>query len=446
MKVTAPHIKIFKHSFVFALLFLISLHSILSQNKTEKYTNEFNIPSASYIELDAIYTDIIFTSWNKDKVAVKAYLQSSELTEEQTQIELSLWDFQVNQLDSLVAISSMASPKLKKVAAQYNFSGDISENDVSQMVRSVLAPMLQNVKNNPIPESLQQHLKDLNFDFNAYNQLGETYMKIWENRFAQNLDADTTSELKKWSQDATSNLIQVSKVRNDQGAVTVSQEKRQNPSYQVSFIQTITIPQTVKVNKVLEVFVPLNSKLKFKTRYGSINVMNELNNIKAIVQYSPFQAEKISGKNTSLAISFAPVLINSWDSGKLALEYVKKSKINKIENIRLLSNSSKTQINGINGSARIESTFGVIDVLNLGANFTNLSLLSNNSDLAFTIPKSAFNFAYNGNRSRIQIPEDRLSLKLIENMGNQMLHGYSLSRNTDKEIQMSVTNTSVLLR
>ena len=139
-------------------------------------------------------------------------------------------------------------------------------------------------------------------------------------------------------------------------------------------------------------------------------------------------------------------MINSWDSGKLALEYVKKSKINKIENIRLLSNSSKTQINAINGSAKIESTFGVIDVLNLGANFTNLSLLSNNSDLAFTIPKSAFNFAYNGNRSRIQIPEDRLSLKLIESMGNQMLHGYSLSRNTDKEIQMSVTNTSVLLR
>lgn len=88
----------------------------------------------------------------------------------------------------------------------------------------------------------------------------------------------------------------------------------------------------------------------------------------------------------------------------------------------------------------------MIDVLKLGSNFSNLSLLSNNSDLAFTIPNSAFNFAYNGNRSRIQIPEDRLSLKVIESLGNQMLHGYSVSRNTDNEIQMSVTNTNVLLR
>ena len=446
MNLIAPHIKIFKHSFVFGLLFLASLHSILSQNKTEKYANEFKIPSASYIELNAIYTDIIFTSWNKDRVAVKAYLQSPELTKEQTLEQLSSWDLKVNQLDSLVAITSMANPKLKQVSTQYNFSGDVSEQNVSEMVRSVLAPMLQNVNENPMPESLKAHLKDLHFDFNAYNQLGETYMKIWENRFAQSLDEETTAELKKWSQAATSNLIQVSKVRNNQEVVTVSQQRPKTANYQVSFIQTVTVPNSVKVNKVLEVFVPLNSKLKFKTRYGSIHVMNELNNIKATVQYSPFQAEKISGKNTSLAISFSPVLINSWDSGKLALEYVKKSKINQVNNIRLLSNSSKTQINAIMGSAKIESMFGVIDVLKLGTNFSNLSLLSNNSDLAFTIPKSAFNFAYNGNRSRIQIPEDRLSLKVIESLGNQMLHGYSVSRNTDKEIQMSVTNTSVLLR
>lgn len=446
MNLTAPHIKIFKHSFVFGLLFLVSLHSVLSQNKTKKYTREFKIPSASYIELDAIYTDIIFTSWKKNSVAIKAYLQSPQLTKEQEQEQLNTWDFSVNQTDSLVAISSKATPKLKKLATQYNFSGDVTGPDVSEMVCTVLAPMLQNVKNHPMPESLKAHLKDLHFDFSAYNQLGETYMEIWENRFAQNLDPATTAELQKWSQNAASNLIQVSKVKNQQEVVTVSQQRPIVGNYQVSFIQTVTVPNFVKVNKVLEVFVPINSKLKFKTRYGSINVVNELNNIKATVQYSPFQAEKISGRNTNLAISFAPVLINSWDSGQLALEYVKKSKINQVENIRLLSNSSKTQINAIKGSAKIESMFGVIDVLELATNFSNLSLLSNNSDLAFTIPKSAFNFAYNGNRSRIQIPEDRLSLKVIESLGNQMLHGYSLSRNTDKEIQMSVTNTSVLLR
>ena len=446
MNQTQQHIKIFRHRFTIGLLLLLSLNSIISQNKTEKYNNEFRIPSASYIELDALYTDIIFTSWDKNNVVVKAYLQSNHLNKEEKKEQLSTWDFIVNQSDSLVSISSKATPKLKKVATQYNFSGDITGSDVSEMMRTILAPMLQNVNNNPMPESLKRHLKDLHFDFRAYNQLGETYLQLWENKFAKNLDEETTSELKKWSQDATSNLIRVNKVNNNQGLVTVSKQQPQNTSYQVSFIQTTVEPDAVKVNKVLEVFIPRSSKLKFKSRYGSVQVMNDLNNAKAIVQYSPFQAEKITGKNTSLAISFSPVLINAWNNGQLALEYVKKSKINRVGNIDLLSKSSKTQINNLTGSARIESLFGVINVLSMDAGFSQLSLLSNNSDLAFTIPKSAFNFAYSGNRSRIQIPDDRLSLKAIESLGSQMLHGYSKSRNTDKEIQMSVTNTSVLLR
>ncbi len=443
----APHIKIFKHRFVFGLLFTIGLLSATGQNKTEKYSNNFITSSASEIELDAIYTDIIFTSWDKDVVSVKAYLQGPQLTQEQVTEQLNIWDFQVAQLGNVLSISSKATPKVRTVSTQYNFSGQADNQDVSAMVRTVLAPTLKNVQNNPMPQALKDHLKDLNFDFTAYNQLGETYMKIWENRFAQNINKETTLELKKWSQNATSNLIQVSKVKEDEQIVTVSQ-KPQNTArnYQVSFITTEVIPEVVKVSKVLEVFVPKNSNLKFKTRYGSINVANELNNVKAIVQYSPFKAEKISGENTTLAISFAPVLINTWESGQLALEYVKKSKINSIDTIELLSNSSKTQINNLLGSARIESLFGVIDVLKMGDNFSQLSLMSNNSDLAFSIPKSAFNFAYNGNYSRIQIPEDRLSIKGIENNGSQMLHGYSLSRNTENEIQMSVTNTSVLLR
>jgi len=447
MNIAVPHIKIFKHRFVFGLLFTIVLQSVKSQSKTEKYTNEFQISSVSSIELDAIYTDIIFTSWNKNKVAIKAYIQSQELTIKEKEEQLNIWDFRVNQSANLLAISSKATPKVKTIATQYNFSGKTNGQDISEMVRTVLAPMLKNVQNNPMPQSLKEHLKELNFDFGAYNQLGETYMKLWENKFAQNLNAETTLELKKWSQNATSNLIQVSKVRDNQEIVTVSQQpSKTTASYQVSFIKTETVPNAVKVSKVLEVFVPLNSNLKFKTRYGSIHVKNELNNIQAIVQYSPFQAEKISGKKTNLSISFAPVLINKWESGQLALEYVKQSNINKVDSIRLLSNSSKIQINSILKSAKIESMFGVVNVLQMGEDFSQLSLKSNNSDLAFTIPKSAFNFAYNGNFSRIQIPDNRLSLKVIENNGNQMLHGYSLSRNTDREIQMSVTNTSVLLR
>ena len=333
MSLILPHIKIFKHRFVFGLLLILSLHNITSQNKTEKFTKEFKIPLASYIQLDAIYTEIIFTSWNKNTVAINAYLQSPQLSKQEKEEQLSAWDFIVNQNDTLVSISSRATPKLKKVATQYNFSGDITGSDVSEMMRTILAPMLQNVNNNPMPESLKAHLKDLHFDFRAYNQLGETYLQLWENKFAKNIDKETTSELRKWSQDATSNLIQVSKVNPNQGLVTVSQQPIQNNSYQVSFIQTVTEPNRVRVNKVLEVFVPRNSNLKFKSRYGSINVLNDLNNAKAIVQYSSFRAEKITGKNTSLAISFAPVLINSWDNGQLALEYVKKSKINQVEDI-----------------------------------------------------------------------------------------------------------------
>ena len=440
------HTKTFKCNFLLAFVYVISLHSVVSQTKTEKFNEKFSISPATIVQLDAIYTNIIFTSWNKNEIALKAYLDSPKLSDTLKAAQLKAWDLQVSLSDTLVFISSKAKPVIRKIATQYSFSGDASRDNISQVMRLVLAPMLQNLKNNPLPESLRQQLTHLKFDFAAYNQLGETYLKIWEHRFAKNLDEQSTTKLQKWAKSATNNLIQLPKVKQNE-VVSVSQQPTElKETYQFNLVQTISVPEKVKVNKVLEVFVPKGSNLQFKTRYGSIDVSNELSNVQATMQYSPFKAEKISGKNTSLSISFAPVKINNWNNGQLALEYVKQSEIDNVDNINLLSNSSKTQINYIGKSAKIESMFGVLNVLKFGKNFTTLRLLSNNSDLAFTTPETSFNFAYNGNRSRIQVPPNKLTLKAIESYGNQMLNGYSGSRNTDNEIQMSVTNTNVLLR
>lgn len=448
MRIKQTHIRIFKYNYLFfVLLYVVSFHSVLSQTKTEKFNRNFSINPKTVVQLDAVYTDIVFTSWDKNELALKAYLDSEKLSDSLKTEQLKSWNLQVSLSDSLVFINSKANPAVRKYATQYNFSGNASNQNISEVMRTMLGPMLQNLKNNPMPQALKQRLDNLHFDFSAYNQLGNTYLKIWENKFAKNLDQETADQLREWSKSATNNLIKLPKASNNSNLVSVNKPQPQQGNYQFSLIQTITVPETVQVKKVLEVFVPKNTNLQFKTRYGSIKVENELSNVQATMQYSPFQAEKISGEKTSLAISFAPVKINKWYSGQLALEYVKQSEINLVENIDFLSNSSKTQINYINRKAKIESLFGVVNVLNFGANFSQLSLLSNSSDLAFTIPKTAFNFAYNGSRSRIQIPQSKqLSLKSIESYGNQMLHGYSISRNTDKEIQMSVTNTNVLLR
>ncbi len=449
MNLKTQHTKIIKlNKLVVAVIFLFSAQVFLAQGIISKFKKEFTIKPSAVLELNALYTDVIFKSWNKDQIYVNAYLKAEQQDTEGLKEQVDLWEVNINENDSLLVITSDASRKPKRTVSTtaYNISGDVSQQNLAQLIQAMMAPVLENVQNNPIPASLKNSLAQLQFDFNAYNKLGETYLKIWEYNLVKDLDAKSATEVRKWSKNATSNLQQVSSSNTPKQVLYPNNSNRSN---YIQFSQTISTTSTavgVPSKKVLEIFVPLNTKLRFKTRYGNVSVVNELANAKAEMKYTPFNAERVTGVATDLSISFAPVSVNHWEEGNLSLGYVKKSVLNHVNDINLYAKSSRVQIESLNGRGTVESLFGMVNILKLNQNFSKFSLLSKNSDIGITLPKSAYNFAYTGNRSRIEIPENRMQLTSLGDNYNQMLNGYSVSRNTDKEIQMSVANSQIFLR
>ncbi len=448
MNIKTQHTKIIRlNKLVVAVIFLFSAQIFLAQNIISKLKKEYTIKPTATLELNTLYTDIVFKSWDKDQIYVNAYVKSEQQDNEGLEEQVDLWEVKISENDSLLIITSDASRKPKRTVSTtaYNISGDVSQEKLGQLIQAMMAPVLENVQNNPIPASLKSSLAQLQFDFNAYNKLGETYLKIWEYNLVKDLDAKSATEVRKWSKNATSTLQQVSS-SNAVNEVLVPNINNK-PNY-IQFSQTISTTSTAVVTskKILEIFVPLNAKLRFKTRYGNVSVVNELANAKAEMKYTPFNAEKVSGVDTDLTISFAPVSINHWKDGNLSLGYVKKTTLNHVDNINLYAKSSRVQIESLNGRGTVESLFGMVNILKLTGNFSKFSLLSKNSDVAITLPKLAYNFAYTGNLSRIEIPENRMQLTSLGDNYSQMLNGYSVSRNTDKEIQMNVSNSQIFLR
>ncbi|WP_010178676.1 hypothetical protein [Aquimarina agarilytica] len=450
MNILTQHTRIIKlNKAVVAVVFLFSAQVFLAQSIVSKLKKEFTTKRIAVLELNALYTDIVFKSWDKDQIFVNAYVKGAAEDTEGLKEQVDLWEVQINENDSLLIISSDASRRPKRTVSTtaYNITGDISQEKLAQLMQAMMAPVLENVQNNPIPASLKSSLAQLQFDFNAYDKLGETYLKIWEYNLVKDLDPKSATEVRKWSKNATSNLQQVTNSNVVNEVLVPNNVVVNKPNY-IQFSQTLSATSTVEVSskKVLEVYVPLSAKLRFKTRYGKVSVINELANAKAEMKYTPFNAEKVSGVDTDLVVSFAPVSVNHWEAGNLSLGYVKKSTLNQVDDINLYAKSSRVQIESLSGKGTIESLFGMVNILKLDEKFSKLSLISKNSDIGITLPKSPYNFAYTGNRSRIEIPENTMQLTSLGDNYNQMLNGYSTSRNTDKEIQMSVANSQIFLR
>ena len=428
------HIRIYKLSILFFVL--VPFFVVQGQSEFEKFEEEITVDTTKsdfFLNINSSYTDVVIKTSNDNVLKVNAHVAHEGLTDEEITTKLNSWDVQVNKENNLITINSIS--KSIKTAS---FSIYSSSDQISSLIRKVLAPVTQNIQTHPMPDQLQVHLQKINFDFAAFNQLGDTYVTIWENNFAQDLDVATIVELQKWAR-STSNRLR----------------EHHHNSFDHKFKQPTPIhlsnefahKNLVVTQKVLEVHIPSEMKLTLNVRHGSVNILGSLLNVKGVVKHSPTYINEVNGEQSSLLLAYAPVYIKSYNAGTLVLEYVKEATVEKLSNLELFLNSSDLKTFSMEGGVSIETLFSVFKLSNVSRDFTRLTLLSNNSDVIISLPQVSYNFAYSGVNSLFDLnQQNQLKLNAIENRGNQMLHGYSISRDSNREIQMSMTNSKLLLK
>ncbi|MFK7833533.1 MAG: hypothetical protein AB8B52_09670 [Winogradskyella sp.] len=156
-----------------------------------------------------------------------------------------------------------------------------------------------------------------------------------------------------------------------------------------------------KVRKVIKIKIPKKAKLKTNIRHGELKLTSLIHNMEGDISHSFLVAEHIDGTNTSINVSYSPVMINTWNLGTLNLNFVDKAQIKTAQNLVLNSKSSNITLGNLNDTAIIDGSFGDLTISNLAETFKNLNLVLENSDALINLPKDVdYTLYFKGNRSK----------------------------------------------
>lgn len=451
---TVPHIKIYKPNHrlgLFCLLLYLFFfpYFTFAQNKVVKLEKEFHFNKEVTVNITSSHTDIIISTWSQNNIKIVAQ-SHGDASDDFIKASNNIWDLQWQKTDSVLVIKTDASKQtpLFNLSTNNSASDNLNSNnfDASNAVATsqIWHPIIKQSNIAEMPQVLKNQLKQTNFNFEAYQNLGEMYFKIWEYNLVNNPNKDNgnfsnnaLAELEQWYNQMTKSLLTTSDGL-FKATASASSSATNNSQH--------TAWGSDAIKRTIEIKVPENCVTKLNAHFGTLILETKLNNISANLKYTTFIAEEIDGKNTTISVAAAPVKINKWNSGKLNLKYVKKAVINTAEDIILKTVSSKVHIANLISNGEFTGSFSQLKIDGVDNNVNSLSFLNTNGDIELTLPQSPFNFAYSGEMSGIKIPPNRLTLKPLGDYRKLMLHGYSQSRNTDRFIQMNVIHSQVLLK
>ena len=79
----------------FRLLWALALGLVATGFSQEKFVESYNASDDMVVTLKTSYTNVIFETWNKDKVEVTAFIEGEDVTKEQKIALFDAWDFEV---------------------------------------------------------------------------------------------------------------------------------------------------------------------------------------------------------------------------------------------------------------------------------------------------------------------------------------------------------------
>jgi len=415
----------------------------------EKYKETFNASDDMMVSLNTSYTNIVFETWNKDKVEVEAYVEDEDLSEEERKRIFDTWDFGVMGNSSQVVITSNTDSQWDGMD-EYATRSLLPQMDyLAPIMNEMLIPMMADFSLPTLPKKTEEKIGNVDFDYEAFkkdekgylkkfeaqmqekfgndfqkdmNQWGEDFAKQWEAKFNSSLKPTMQAKFQIWGKTYGNEMEAWGKsFENDmqkwaeqlgsqfgQGSFNFSQRVIINPNGTKTYIFNSlksSRPNSGKANKFIIVRMPKGSKTELNVRHGEIK-MADVTNIKATLKYSPFMADSVDGQETNISAAYAPVIVNNWKYGTLYVKFVDDVTLANVESINLKANSSDVKIGSLEKEAILSGSFGALQIDNVSKDFKTLDIYLENTDALIKIPNSAFSFKFNGKLSTLQIPKE----------------------------------------
>jgi hypothetical protein len=228
----------------------------------------------------------------------------------------------------------------------------------------------------------------------------EEKMRVWGERYSSEMDE--RSEVMELRKDELIKrkeaLYEQREARRD--ALEARRDKLHNKR-NAQVIHRLETGSNSKVKKVIKIKIPKKAKLKTNIRHGELKLSSVIYNMEGDISHSFLVAEHIDGGDTSINVSYSPVIIDTWTLGTLNLNFVNKAQIKNANNLVLNSKSSNINIGNLTDTGIIDGSFGDLTISNLTETFKNLNLVLENSDALVSLPNSLdYTLYFKGNRSK----------------------------------------------
>jgi hypothetical protein len=414
----------------------------------KKYVESFRAASDKIVKLNTAYTQIIFESWDKNKIEIEALIEGDDLSKEEKQRLFDAWDFSITETDKGVVVHSMGGPS--------NPLGRNSMTDALTNV-SISDPFMQDFFASQssmfsmpgMTDTLLSQMSGIDFDYEAFQKNPKEYMVAFEKKMLSSEKEGVTSKdnmkemenqmevtMKKMeAQFKNSGMSYTQKVETDENG---------NKTYVIEGSTNGTVNKIPRGKKTLIIRMPKETATEINVRHGEIR-MASASNVKAVLNYAPFQAESIGGAETNITAAYAPVVINDWKNGKLYVKFVDRCTLNTVGEISLTSNSSGVIIGTLETSAKITSAFGALRIDKVSDNFKKIDLRLDNTDTGIIIPSSSFTVSFSGKRSTLRYNKN-MELSQRKQYDRVLVDGYHKSRDTEREILISAAYSNLILQ
>ncbi len=445
----------------------------------KKYVESFDVADDVEVSLNTTYTNIVFETWNKNKVEVEAYIDGEKLSEKEKQDLMKNWDLDISGNSKKVTINSNAGNQAFALGdmnlPNMDFMGPLMED--------MVMPIIHNIKVPPLPNDILENLGNIQFDYEAYQKDDEGYMKkfeaqmdkkfgkdfeekmeAWGKSFEKSFDekkADSIGEaygkrMEAWGEAFRKNMeawgeeygkkmeAWANEFENNNGNYTKTVTKSPHGTSVVIQGNRNSNVNSSNAKKTIIIRLPKNAKTEVNVRHGQLK-MADAKNVKANLNYAPFTANSIDGGKTLITASYAPVKITTWKQGVLNVKYVDQCNIETTQNINLQANSSNVRIGNITNQAFLSGSFGDLEIVRISDGFETLDIRLENTDAEIKVPTGAFSFYFNGNRSTLKYPKS-LQLKESKTSGKVLVKGFNQNNSSNKTLTINSNYSNVILQ
>jgi hypothetical protein len=459
-------LKLSKHNIAALLLLFVSTVGLAQNN----YVESFNVSDGAEVSVNTSFTNVIFKTWNKNKIEVEAFIDNDKLSEEEKRNLMESWDLSVMGNSKKVTITSNAGN------GTFAFSGTPDVDFIGPLIEDMVMPMIQNIQVPPLPEDLMENIGDIQFDYKAFQKDEEGYMKKFEAQMDKKFGKDFQKKMEAWGESFQNSW-------NDKKADSIGEaygkkmeawgeaygkkmeawgnelaKKYENAGD--NYTKTVTkSPNGTSIviqgsrssnesggnaNKTIIIRLPKNTKTNINVRHGNLK-MADANNIKANLDYTPFKANSIDGEQTLINASYAPVVVNNWKQGTLNIKFIDECALGNVDNINLQAKSSDVKIGNLTRQAFLSGSFGDLTIEKVADGFQTLDILLKNTDALVKLPATAFTFYFNGKKSTLKYPKS-LQLKETRSTDRVLVKGYSQSNTSNKTVNINATYSDVTLQ